>query len=100
MLVVNLVAAWFMNKMDDEGMGHSGCRFLFLWLAVFQALAFGCMFVTYIYWKAHGAEKFVYDPEHPISAKLIERPDEGTPVPADAREAALAGAPQDAALKK
>ena len=26
----------------------------------------GCMFVTYLYWKAHGAEKFVYDPERPL----------------------------------
>jgi MFS family permease len=72
-LVVNLLGAWFMGYLSERCMGPSGYRFLFLWLSIFQALAFGCMFVTYMYWKAHGAEKFSYDPEHPFSAKLPEK---------------------------
>jgi hypothetical protein len=73
MLLGTIAGGWFINFFESR-LGPRGDGYCFLWLAIFQCVAFGAMFVTYLYWKAHGAEKFTYDPDKPF--------DEPVPLPA------------------
>jgi maltose/moltooligosaccharide transporter len=57
-----VLGAWFINSIVER-IGPKGDSFGFIWLAIFQAIAFGCMFITYLYWKKHGGVNFSYDPE-------------------------------------
>jgi maltose/moltooligosaccharide transporter len=61
-LIGAFFAGWFINFFVSR-FGNRGDVYSNLWMASFQAIAFGCMFVTYLYWKKHGAENFSFDPE-------------------------------------
>ncbi|MCL2647585.1 MAG: hypothetical protein FWD61_11360 [Phycisphaerales bacterium] len=54
-------------------MGPRGDIYGYLWLAGIQCLAFAFLFLTYVYWKKHGAEKFSYDPDVYLAEKLARK---------------------------
>ncbi len=61
-LFSTLAGGWFI-AFFVERIGPKGDAFAFVWLAVFQAVAFACMFTTYLYWRRSGGVNFKYDPE-------------------------------------
>ena len=61
-LIGAFAGGWFIEFFVSR-FGRRGDVYGNLWLAIFQVIAFGCMFITYLYWQQHGGEKFSYDPE-------------------------------------
>ena len=93
-LIGAFFGGWFIDFFVSR-MGPRGDVYGYIWLAAWQLVAFGCMFVTYLFWKKHGAENFSYDPEKVMvegasieeaespEAQAQERAEEAHPKPAN-----------------